>query len=382
MKKVFIVQARMTSTRLPGKVMMDLAGKPMLAQQIQRLKRCATADEILIATTTNAADEPIIELARQEGLSWFRGSEHDVLGRYVGAARQAHAEVVVRITADCPLIDPEIADSVVRELIGNSSVCDYSSNVVKRTYPQGLDTEALFIDTLERVHRLASSPSSREHVTVFIYKERPDLFVCRSVSDSQDNSHLRWTVDTAEDLDLVRGLYRALDLGNKVAPYSEILAYAQSQTITLQPALEKHIELLWHLANDPVVRQASFNTAFIAWEEHRKWFSSKLKDPSCFLFIALDPKNVPLGQIRFDLAEKDAEVSVSISREYRGLGYGSLLISYGVRLVRDSIPSKRVSAFVKPGNLASIRAFQKAGFTNSGVVIRNGQPALQFVWEG
>src|SRR6266849_2137746 len=112
-RRVIIVQARMTSTRLPGKVLMNLAGRPMLAQQIRRLKRCREADEIVIATTTNASDDPIITVAEREGVRWFRGSEHDVLSRYVGAAHEARAEVVARITADCPLIDPEQTDAVI-----------------------------------------------------------------------------------------------------------------------------------------------------------------------------------------------------------------------------------------------------------------------------
>src|SRR4051794_35183830 len=107
MKRVIIVQARMTSSRLPGKVLMELADRPMLSQQIRRLKNCREMDEIVIATTINATDDPVVELADAEGLRWFRGSESDVLSRYVGAAHEAKAEIVIRITVDCPLIDPE-----------------------------------------------------------------------------------------------------------------------------------------------------------------------------------------------------------------------------------------------------------------------------------
>src|SRR5262249_34216934 len=121
MKRVIIVQARMTSTRLPGKVLMDLAGRPMLAQQLNRIKHCTAVDEIVVATTTNSTDEPIVELARQEGVAWFQGSEHDVLARFVGAARQTQADVVVRVTADCPLIDPHIIDTVIHELVSHPS---------------------------------------------------------------------------------------------------------------------------------------------------------------------------------------------------------------------------------------------------------------------
>ncbi len=228
MKRVIIVQARMTSTRLPGKVLMQVAGRPMLAQEIRRLKRCTTADEIVIATTVNATDDPIVELARQEGISWFRGNEHDVLGRYVGAAHQARADVVVRVTADCPLIDPQVTDRVISELASHIAECDYASNVLRRTFPRGLDIEAFFWDTLIRIDRLAQSPAAREHVTTVVRSERPALFLCRSVEDDQNNADLRWTVDTAADLELVRRLYEALGIGECQVPYHKVLSYVRS----------------------------------------------------------------------------------------------------------------------------------------------------------
>lgn len=227
MKRVIIIQARMTSTRLPGKVLMNVAGKPMLAQQIRRLRQCRSVDEIVIATTTNASDDPVVELAQEEQVAWFRGSEHDVLSRFVGAARQAQAEVVVRVTGDCPLIDPTVTDRVIDDLVEHATECDYASNVLRRTYPRGLDVEAFFWDALLRIDRLAQSQSAREHVTIVPRSERPDLFLCRSVEDSQDNSDLRWTVDTIADLQMVRTLYSALGLGKRVVDYSELKAYVR-----------------------------------------------------------------------------------------------------------------------------------------------------------
>lgn len=228
MKRVVIVQARMTSTRLPGKVLMVVAGRPMLAQQIRRLKRCTAVDKIVIATTTNLTDEPVVELAKQEDVEWFRGSEHDVLARFVGAARQSQAEVVVRVTADCPLIDPAVIDRVITELVAHAGDCDYAANVLHRTYPRGLDVEALFWDTLLRIDRLAQSQLAREHVTIVARSERPEHFLCRSVVDNQNNADLRWTVDTSCDLQLIRELYDALDLGTHVASYPEMLAYVRA----------------------------------------------------------------------------------------------------------------------------------------------------------
>lgn len=219
----------MTSTRLPGKVLMDLAGRPMLSQQLRRLKRCRLADEIVVATTTNATDDPVVRVAEEESVRWYRGGEHDVLGRYVEAAREAAADVVVRVTADCPLIDPEVIDRVILDLQGHDTTCDYASNVIRRTFPKGLDTEALWRDVLERVHRLGRSPEAREHVTWFILSERPDLFMLRSVEDlEEDNSDLRWTVDTQQDLAVVRQIYEDLDLSEHLLPYQEVLRHVRA----------------------------------------------------------------------------------------------------------------------------------------------------------
>lgn len=228
MKCVIVIQARMTSTRLPGKVLMDLAGQPMLAQQLRRLARCRQADEIVVATTTNATDDPVVAVARDEGVRWFRGSETDVLARYVGAAREAKADVVVRVTADCPLIDPEQSDRVIEALASQRERCDYASNVVRRTFPQGLDTEAMYMDVLERLSRLAQSAPAREHVTYFILNEHPELFNIRSVTDTENNSDLRWTVDVPQDLEMVRRLYQEISLGERAVGYRELLAYVRA----------------------------------------------------------------------------------------------------------------------------------------------------------
>jgi spore coat polysaccharide biosynthesis protein SpsF len=151
-----------------------------------------------------------------------------VLGRFVGAARQAQAGVVVRVTADCPLIDPQVTDCVICTLADHAAECDYASNVLRRTYPRGLDVEAFFWDTLLRIDRMAQSQTAREHVTIVPRAECPDLFLCRSVEDDQNHADLRWTVDTAADLQLIRALYDALDLDGHVVLYPEILAYVRA----------------------------------------------------------------------------------------------------------------------------------------------------------
>jgi len=175
---------------------MDLAGRPMLAQQLARLRDCATLDEIVVATTTGGTDDGLETLARAEDVRCVRGDEQDVLGRYLLAAREARADLVVRVTADCPLIDPAVTDAVVRRALDPADPCDYASNTLVRTYPRGLDTEAFHRDVIERMARHATSTPAREHVTYFLHRERPELFVTRDVVDAQDASDLRWTVDT------------------------------------------------------------------------------------------------------------------------------------------------------------------------------------------
>jgi spore coat polysaccharide biosynthesis protein SpsF len=228
MRTVAIVQARSTSTRLKGKVLMKIAGEPLLAQELRRLRRARLIDEIVVATTKNAGDNALVKIADSEGARWFRGSEFDVLGRYVTAAKEAEAELIVRVTADCPLIDPSVVDDVISSIAEHPGDIDYASNVIKRTYPYGLDVEALFFDTLSRLDRLGISDAAREHVTWFLRHERPEIFLIRSITDFEDNSDLRWTVDTQADLEVVRRLYDELDLASSPHGFREVVAHVRA----------------------------------------------------------------------------------------------------------------------------------------------------------
>jgi len=226
-RTVAIVQARTTSTRLPGKVLLDLAGRPVLDRVLERVAAAPGVDEVVVATTVNATDDPVVALADRAGHRWFRGDEHDVLGRYVGAAREARADVVVRVTADCPLLDPAVVGRVAAELVGNADRCDYAGNAVVRSYPRGLDAEALFADVLERVHRLATRPEEREHVTMAVYSTHAALFLRRDVVAATDDGDLRWTVDHPVDLDVVRAVYDALGLADRRLGYEDVVAWCR-----------------------------------------------------------------------------------------------------------------------------------------------------------
>jgi spore coat polysaccharide biosynthesis protein SpsF len=207
MKIATIVQARMGSTRLPGKVMLDLGGMTVLARVVERLRRARLIGELVIATTADPADDAIVRECESLGVQTFRGAEKDVLDRYYQAALHFNAEAVVRITSDCPLIDPEITDNVIRVFLERRP--DYASNALQRTYPRGLDTEAVAFAALERTWRLADRSYQRSHVTAYIY-ENPGQFKIIPVTGEADYSWQRWTVDTPEDLKFIRSVYECL----------------------------------------------------------------------------------------------------------------------------------------------------------------------------
>lgn len=218
----------MTSTRLPGKVLLDVAGRPMLERQLERLRRSQRIGEIVLAVTTNPDDDPLVALADRLGLRWYRGSEHDVLDRYAGAVRTGGGDLIVRITSDCPLIDAAEVDIVIDELIERRATHDYASNSIQPALPLGLDCEAFWADVLERTARMATSAAAREHVTWFAYGERRDLFVVHSVVRPFDAADLRFTVDTADDLALVRRLYADLDVAGRDVGVADLIAHVRA----------------------------------------------------------------------------------------------------------------------------------------------------------
>jgi spore coat polysaccharide biosynthesis protein SpsF len=207
LKVVAIVQARMGSTRLPGKVLQDICGQPMLSRVVGRLRRAKRIDEVLVATTDQSADDAIVAACRKEEVQVTRGDQDDVLDRYYRAAQLAKADVVVRITSDCPLIDPEVCDKTIAAFLDEKP--DYASNVLERMYPRGLDTEVFSQEALARAWRQAFQKHEREHVTPYIY-EHPNEFKLLSVTAPADYSSHRWTVDTPEDLAFVRAVYERL----------------------------------------------------------------------------------------------------------------------------------------------------------------------------
>ncbi|MGI9218312.1 MAG: cytidylyltransferase domain-containing protein [Hydrogenophaga sp.] len=237
MKTVIVVQARMTSTRLPGKVLLPLAGEPMLVRLLERLRRVQRAQGIVIATTTNVADDPIAALCAQQGVPCHRGSEHDVLSRYAEATRLHGADTVVRITSDCPLIDPALIDQVIAVYEEGDS--DYVSNMLPPTWPYGMAVEVFSAAALAQAHVEATQPAEREHVTPFLYWH-PERYRLRNVASPVDLSQHRWTVDTPEDYELVRRLFEHLMPTHPNFTQADVLALLEQHPDWI--ALNQHIQ--------------------------------------------------------------------------------------------------------------------------------------------
>lgn len=218
-----IVQARMSSTRLPGKVLKVVVGKALLSHVVERLKTSKSVDRIIVATTSNPQDKPIIEFCEMNHVDYFVGSELDVLDRYYQAAKKFKADVIARITSDCPLIDPVIVDKVVNHYSENKDKLDFVSNTLRRTYPDGLDIEVFSFRALETAWLESKSAFEREHVTPYI-ANNPAKFRIANIENETDLSCLRWTIDYPEDYDFVRAVYEALYEKKQVFLMNDVLA--------------------------------------------------------------------------------------------------------------------------------------------------------------
>ena len=210
----------MSSSRLQGKIMKEVFGKPLLIYLVERLLCCKRIKNIILATTVSSEDNPVVALAQELGLKVFRGSENNVLDRFYGAATTFGAKHIMRITADCPLIDPDLLDTLVEYYFSNN--LDYASNNNPPTLPDGLDAEIFTFNALEYSHNHAVLPSDLEHVTPYI-RNHPKLFKIGNWSYHEDLSHLRWTVDEPEDFDFVRQVIEAIYPGNKNFRTKDIL---------------------------------------------------------------------------------------------------------------------------------------------------------------
>jgi len=271
MNIIIIIQARMSSSRLPGKVLREIAGRPMLAWVVERARRAQTVDQVIVATTTDTRDDPVAAFCRSQDYACTRGSLNDVLDRYYQVARDAQADVVVRITADCPFIDPALVDEAVHALRGRSPATtgfDFVANRLPqpwgRTYPIGLDVEVFTFAALEEAWRQARDVHQREHVTPYFYEDapmdalRPQGAVLSSVVTPRgyriallhapaDYGRLRWTVDTPEDLELARQI--AARFSDDTFSWRDILRLVEREPQLVQ--INAGVQHKTHLDVDP-----------------------------------------------------------------------------------------------------------------------------------
>jgi spore coat polysaccharide biosynthesis protein SpsF len=220
--KLGIIQARMGSTRLPGKIMADIAGKPLIRHVIERSQAAKTMDRLVVATTQGAEDDALEAYLKELGIGCFRGSVDDVLDRFYRCAESYKPSIIIRVTADDPLKDPEIIDRCVGHLLNDASL-DYCSNTQRPTFPEGLDIEAFRFSALATAAKEANLPSEREHVTPFIWK-RPERFKLHNFEHDKNLSDWRWTVDKQADLDFMRAVFGAFDGRGGQFSYREVIA--------------------------------------------------------------------------------------------------------------------------------------------------------------
>ena len=231
MKIGIIIQARMGSTRLPGKVLSEIVGKPLIEHVVLRVKKSKYADQIIVAITNKKQDDRLVEFLKLLDVSIFRGSEEDVLDRYYQAAKKYHLDIIVRVTGDCPLIDLTVVDNTIQYFLHNDY--DYVSNTVKETFPDGLDVEVFSFECLEQSYNTAHLPSEREHVTPFT-RNHPEKFKIGNFKNNVDLSNLRWTVDEMDDLEFDRAIYRELYHLNPFFDMQDVL-----NILKKHPELEK-----------------------------------------------------------------------------------------------------------------------------------------------
>ena len=228
-KTIAIIQARMAASRLPGKVLKTLGHQPVLAWMLARTRRAQLVDEVVVATTTDPSDDPVAEYCQQQGVAFSRGSMHDVLDRYYQAAKTFRADVIVRLTADCPFIDPDLLDDNLRTFLNAEPKLDFAANRLpppyRRTIPIGLDAEYCWFEGLETIWKEAKEKHQREHVMPYFY-EHPDRFRILHMTHEPDLGDLRWTVDTPEDLELLRQIVSFFP-GRDDFSWQEVLSLVQ-----------------------------------------------------------------------------------------------------------------------------------------------------------
>jgi len=367
---VVAIQARAGSTRLPGKVLMDLGGRPMLAYQLTRLAPLREhVDAVVVATSDLPRDDAVAAVATDAGATVVRGPEADVLGRFGALLAAAPADTIVRLTGDCPLADPALVLEVVAR--HHESGADYTSNVFPRTFPRGLDVEVVRRSALECALAEASEPAEREHVMPFLYR-RPDRFVLAAVESGGDFGHARWVVDTAADLDAVREMVQHFAPRVHMS-WREILAAFPVGTVpvpdgtglTLRRAGAADRDYLFDLRNDPECIRTSGTGRAVGRAEHDEWFDRVISSPSSRLSI-IDDRSGVVGQIRIDVHDGLGDVSIAVGPEHRGRGLATRALAALQDSLRGDPQVVGLRALIRSDHGISRSVFTARGFVTVG----------------
>lgn len=221
-KVVALIQCRMGSTRLPQKVMMDLQGKPVIGKIHDRLKYCKTVDQTVICTADTPQNEPIVKYAQENGLDWHAGSENDLVDRVYQMAKRFGADVVVRVTADCPLVDPQLVDQLVQAYLDDPTL-EYITNILPPTYPDGLDLDVISFRALEKLWNRSRGDAFKSEWINHDLRNNPDVYKTKKFNLDRDLSSMRWTVDYPEDMELIREIFKRLSPNGEVFYMDDIL---------------------------------------------------------------------------------------------------------------------------------------------------------------
>ena len=372
---VTIIQARMTSSRLPEKVLADICGKPSLQIMLERISMSTSVGKVVVATTINTSDDPIVKLCNKLGYKTFRGDEFDVLGRILQAAESENAEVVVRLTADCPMIDPGVIDEVVTTFSINNH--DYLSNTIERTYPDGLDVEVMSINALREAHKKAVAPFLREHVTPYISGKRPDLgagdFRIDQIRFAADFSHIRWTLDTKEDLQRIRSLVsklpedyhwlQALSIATREPDLLGSTIDGQTtEVLSLRLTVASDVKLLFEWVNTPSsLKNKEKSSAPIEWSAHQNWFNKRLNNPNVRIWIVERNKQA-IGQARVEYNNNKLFIDIFIDSLFRGNDYGLKTLKLLIKQCQVIYPDVHLHAIIKNENHPSLNLFRRANF--------------------
>jgi len=366
MTVVCAVQARMGSTRLPGKVLADLGNRPMLEFMLDGIRHLPV-DHLVVATSTRPQDDAVADVVAAAGVEVVRGSESDVLARYCAVLDAFPCDAVVRLTGDCPLVDPDIVSDVLD--LHQARGADYTSNVLPRTFPKGLDVEVIDAAVLRQAADESVDPGEREHVTPFVYR-RPERFKLANLSNPEHLGDERWTVDTPDDLALVRHVVDRLGAAPGYGWRDVLATLGRRHTVDpgalhLRLARQSDSATFLALRNEPLVVGFSTTNRAVTPDEHHRWFAARLDDPASRLWVGELAGHI-VGTLRLQVTGGVGEVSIAVDERRRHQGLGRRMLVAGQERVADDWQIVALEAMVHPLNDASLRAFAGVGFSPTG----------------